>query len=224
MDDGAATAAESVCLLRASREQNIGTVVATPHFYAGQETVEQFLERRDAALKRLRCAWEAANEPEDSVRIVTGAEVLVRENISHTDLRGLCIGDTPYILLELPFGFIPKWLHEEVENIVFGQGLLPIMAHVDRYMPWYDTERIGEMLDFPDLVAQINAQTVIDRRGERDLFRWLPPVERLVIGSDMHNTTDRGQTIGAAVKRLHHSSRGRRWLSLIEQSQSLILE
>ena len=37
MDDGSRDVAESISLINMQREQGIGTIVATPHFYANDE-------------------------------------------------------------------------------------------------------------------------------------------------------------------------------------------
>ena len=44
MDDGSRSVAESIAMLRAQAEQGVTTVIATPHFYANDESVATFLE------------------------------------------------------------------------------------------------------------------------------------------------------------------------------------
>ena len=134
MDDGAADIATAVNMLTEAGRQGVSTVVATPHFYLGQETASSFLERRQAAREALR-----PHLPADAPHLVPGAEVLLREGISRLDLHPLCIEGTDCLLAELPFMQPPYWLYEELENIVYGQQLTLILAHVDRYMPWYSS-------------------------------------------------------------------------------------
>ena len=46
VDDGSRSVEESLEMLRAVARQGIGTVVATPPFYANHDTPERFLRRR----------------------------------------------------------------------------------------------------------------------------------------------------------------------------------
>ena len=43
MDDGSRSAAESLSMLEASAAQGVDRIVATPHFYAGENSPEVFL-------------------------------------------------------------------------------------------------------------------------------------------------------------------------------------
>ena len=126
LDDGAADLNESIAMLSASVQQGVDTVVATPHFYSKQESIEQFLSRRKVSFEQL------GGHVPDGLTVLTGAEVLLQEGVSRLDLRDLCVGDTNYILLELPFMPPPSWLYDELESIALGQRLDVILAHADR--------------------------------------------------------------------------------------------
>ena len=123
MDDGAVDTAESLEMLRQTLAQGIETVAATSHFYAGQESVSDFLARREAALQQLTGAIAATPELSGRIRLLMGAEVLLREGIHHLDLRPLCLEGTDCILLEMPFSPRPSWMDETIESIVFEQLL-----------------------------------------------------------------------------------------------------
>ena len=79
IDDGSRDLDESLALLREERNQGVGHIVATPHFYADRATVEQFLQRREESLSRLARAQEEKALPRDKEegwpQIRTGAEV-----------------------------------------------------------------------------------------------------------------------------------------------------
>ena len=53
MDDGSRDAEESRLMPELLKAQGIQTVVATPHFYANEESVETFLQRRHDSYERL---------------------------------------------------------------------------------------------------------------------------------------------------------------------------
>ncbi|MCD8022363.1 MAG: hypothetical protein LUF30_05135 [Lachnospiraceae bacterium] len=53
IDDGSSSTEESMEMLRLSYSQGITEIVATPHFYATQESPEHFLRRRASAARHL---------------------------------------------------------------------------------------------------------------------------------------------------------------------------
>ena len=70
MDDGSRNVAESVSILEAQMLQGVNTVIATPHFYANDESLESFLDRRNKSFEQLK------NElRETSPNILLGSEV-----------------------------------------------------------------------------------------------------------------------------------------------------
>lgn len=232
MDDGAATTAEALRLLHQTVKQGVRTVVATPHFYWGEETVETFLERRQAAFQTLQEAIAKDSLLAGQIRILPGAEVLLREGISRQPLQALCLAGTDYLMLELPFSPPPEWLYEEIENIVFDQKLRVVFAHVDRYIAWYSRDKIAELLELPEAAMQLNGDALQHRRMIRALYRWLPETDAVLFGSDMHHPDTRPQTLGAAMRCLKHCREGRFWLDasvafskqlLHTQSQSALL-
>ena len=81
MDDGSQNAAMSVKMLKRLQEQGVKWVCATSHYYAHQERVEQFLQRRRQAVFALGDALgEAGVEEYPSIRL--GAEVAYFPGIS----------------------------------------------------------------------------------------------------------------------------------------------
>ena len=212
LDDGAADVATSVAMLRAVAEQGVDTVVATPHFYIGQHNVPTFLKDRQAAYERLR-----PHLIEDMPRLLMGAEVLIREGISRYDLRPLCLEGTDVLLVEMPFMAPPYWLLEELERIVDRQGVTLMFAHLDRYLSWYSHNHFEMLMDLPDSIMQVNADSVADKKYFASLCRHLPDTRRMVLGSDMHNMDDRCPRIGQAVKVMSKSREGRQWLERFQR-------
>ncbi len=205
-------------MLTASARQGVACVVATPHFYlSDDETVEAFLARRAASFASLR-----EHVPQD-LRIVLGAEVLLQRGVSKLDLRSLCIEGTNRILIELPFCPPDQWVFEEMENIALGQRLDVVLAHLDRYLPWYSDAHLATIVDFPELVVQINGESIVDKKAFRALRHRLPPVERLVFGSDMHHVEGRAPNLQAAFAVMQKKRIGRDWIELACQTAAEIL-
>ena len=217
MDDGAADVDESVAMLSISAAQGVHTVVATSHFYRSEETMDSFLQRRSEAVQRMQ-----GHVPE-GMTLVLGAEVLLQKRISRLDLRPLCIEGTNRLLLELPFMPPENWVYEEIENIALDQRLDIILAHVDRYMPWYSDKRMAAIMDFPGVSVQLNGEAFLDAKTFRALRRWLPQPKRLVLGSDMHHKDRRQPNLEQVCKAMCRKALGRRWLARIEEDSSALL-
>jgi len=54
VDDGSKNIDESLLMLKSLAEQNVKLVVATPHFYANDESVDEFIERRNVSYELLK--------------------------------------------------------------------------------------------------------------------------------------------------------------------------
>lgn len=101
MDDGCKTVGESMQVLRDSWEQGITAMFATPHYYP-VESVDAFLTRRRNAWQKLSEHMQQSSE--QMPKICLGAEVAYRPGLCYEeDLRALCLGNSRYLLLELPF-------------------------------------------------------------------------------------------------------------------------
>lgn len=217
IDDGAADLSETKQMLQAVADQGAKVVVATPHFYWGAHSVGSFLKQRQATYEVLRPYLSGLPE------LKLGAEVLLREGISQVDLRPLCLEGTNVLLVELPFMQAPMWLMEELEEITYTQGLTIMLAHLDRYIPWYSTEQIASLLELPGVIVQLNAGALADRRFIKVLKKWLPNVRRLVLGSDMHDPVERVPMLTEAVARMEKKRFSQAWLELIESTTCELL-
>lgn len=208
----------SVAMLTLAAQQGVDTVVATPHFYwSKDETPASFLRDRQAAYDRL-----LPHLGEGLPQIKLGAEVLMREHISRLDLRPLCMEDTDILLVEMPFSRPCHWLFAELEEIAYTQRLTLMLAHLDRYMPWFKRQDLEQLLELPDVIVQLNAETIVDRRSFRALRKWLPDCPRLVLGSDMHNLGDRAPETDKAIRVLSGNRTGRLWMEQIDSTAAAI--
>lgn len=217
LDDGAADVEMAKAMLQSSADQGVQTVVATPHFYWGDHQVSSFLEQRKAALAALQPYQKGL----PALRL--GAEVLLREGISRVDLRPLCLEGTDILLVELPFMRAPGWLVEELENIAYNQQVTIMLAHLDRYMPWYSRERIESLLELPDVIVQLNADALADRRYSKALSKWLASPARLVLGSDMHDASSRAPRWEEAIARMEKKRFSQEWLERMERTTRELL-
>lgn len=190
IDDGSASVKESIEILKAEAAQGITHVVATPHFYANHDSPENFLEKRAKAMEIL--SEELKKYPE-LPKISLGAEVYFFHGISDCEaLPLLTIDNKRFILIEMP---TPPWtesMYSELEAIYRKHGLMPIMAHMDRYIMPFSTHGIPEK--FAELPVLVQANASFFQRGgltSAMAIKLLKKDKIQLLGTDCHNMTSR---------------------------------
>ena len=197
IDDGSASADESAQLLRLEAAQGIDTVVLTPHFYPDRDNPRHFLEKRDAALRRIPSG--IPNLPE----LHLGAEVYYFRNISDCDaLSELAITGSRCIMVEMPPPPWPESCYRELEQIYLKQSLTPVIAHIDRYISPLRTFSIPQRLSQLPVVIQANADFFLHRRTASMAMKMLQSGQIHLLGSDCHNLKDRQPNLGPALDRI----------------------
>lgn len=197
IDDGSQSPEETVSLLRMEAEQGITHVVATPHFYPQHDKPERFLARRAAAVERLQ---EILAQDPTLPGVTVGAEVHYFRGIGSTDvLPELTIGGGPYILIEMPAAPWTEGMYSDLERICAKRNIVPIIAHIDRYIGPFRTFRIPERLRELPVLVQANADFFLQRTTARMAMKMLWSEQIHLLGSDCHNLTSRKPNLGAAI-------------------------
>lgn len=198
IDDGSTSVEESVAMLRMEAEQGIECVVATPHFYANHDSPVEFLRRRNASEARLR---EEMAKYEGLPRLRVGAEIHFFPGIADSDmLWELTIDKKDCIILEMPQSPWTGSMYKEVENISVKQGIMPIIAHIDRYIRPFKTHGILERLDDMPVLVQANASFFLHTFTKRMALRLLREDRIHFLGSDCHNLSSRPPNLGQALE------------------------
>lgn len=194
MDDGCSDAAQARELLKSSYAQGITQIFATPHYYP-VESVDEFLQRREASLQALKSALS----PDDEIpEICLGAEVAYRQGISQADdIEKLCLGNSKYLLLELPYRELDNNTLREICNISVARGIAPVLAHVDRYMRFIPDE-VWHLVLQMNALLQINADAVLHRSSRSRALSMLRKGQAHLLGSDCHDLKVRKQNLTAA--------------------------
>ena len=196
IDDGSANVEESIRMLQMEASQGIRHVVATPHFYARYDAPEDFLKKRDAAEALLR---ERMRKLPGLPELSIGAEVYYFRGMSESEfLPRLTIRGKGCILIEMPQA---PWTEEslrEIEAIWTNRGILPIIAHIDRYIAPFRTHRIPEKLACMPVLVQANASFFLDRATSAMALRMLKADRIQLLGSDCHNAGPRKPDLGEA--------------------------
>ena len=193
IDDGSQSVEESVAMLKMLAEQGVNTVIATPHFLANNETVEDFLARRNEAYAKLEGhLFEGAPE------IRLGAEVAYYSGLSRLpDLKGLCIEGSKCLLLEMPMTKWTEYIIKEVEELAHRGKINLVLAHVDRYLH-LQSAKTWERLCESGCIMQVNASSLLSFITRPKIIKMMRAQSVHCIGSDCHNTTTRAPRIGRA--------------------------
>ncbi len=193
MDDGSRSVEESVLMLKALAEQGTEKVVATPHFYANDESVLSFLSRRRASFEKLE-----ASDSHLMPKVILGAEVRFYDGISKLEgLDSLCIQGTRLLLLEMSMQRWTEYTLKEIIDISCRGKVIPVIAHLDRYMKFQSSDALNRLLA-NGVLMQINANFVYGLLTRRKAFGLLKNSAVHFLGSDCHNLSDRAPDIGKA--------------------------
>lgn len=200
MDDGSASVAESIALLRMEAEQGIDHVVATPHFYPQKDTPERFLQRRAEAEAALR---EEMQKHTGLPKLSVGAEVFYFPGISDSEaMASLTVDRKRCILIEMPQ---PPWsdaVYREIQGLYTKRGLIPIIAHIDRYIGAFRTYGIPDRLAEYPVLVQANAEFFLGRTTSSLAMRLLKRNRIHLLGSDCHRIASRSPNLGQALERI----------------------
>ena len=103
------------------------------------------------------------------------------------------------ILIEMP---TPPWtdaMYRELEGLYTKQGLIPIVAHVDRYIGRFRSFGIPKRLAELPVLVQANAEFFLEKPTSSMALRMLKRNAIHLLGSDCHNLDARKPNLRAAL-------------------------
>ena len=196
IDDGSDCLETSLAMLRMEAEQGITRVLATPHFYPRYETPETFLAKRHSAEQALREVMKGESGLPD---LWIGAEVYYFRGISEMEqLKDFVIQGTNFVLIEMP---APPWqdtVYRELIAIREKRGLIPVIAHIDRYIAPMRTFGIPRQLEALPVLVQANGSFFLQPSTARMAMKMLKAEQIHLLGSDCHNLDSRKPNLGSA--------------------------
>lgn len=220
IDDGSKNIEESLELLKIEKSHGVETIVATPHFYPHEDTPEKFLSRRQKAFEKLS---EAMKQEGDLPQIILGAEVYYFKGISDwPGLKSLAIQGTEYMLLEMPLGKWTDSMYEDIEGIYTKHGIVPIIAHLDRYLDFFNSSKILKKIETLPVVVQANGNYFLNKKTRSKALNLLKKSGINIIGSDCHNTTVRKPNLDL-VAQIISEQLGQEYINRIKLTEKEIL-
>lgn len=200
IDDGSSSLEESIRMLRSESDMGIKHVVLTPHFYAKHDNPDKFLKRRNESYLRLS---EELKKHSGMPTLHLGAEVYYFDGMSKWEgLRDLSIDGSGYVLVEMPFRSWTSRMYKELEDIYHNQGLVAIIAHVDRYITPLNAYDIFHKLSKLPVLIQVNSSFFTKSMMSLIAFKMLDKGMIHVIGSDCHNMTSRPPNLDLVLEKI----------------------
>ncbi len=218
IDDGSRSIEETVSLLHLSCEQGVRQIVATPHYYASEESPESFIKRRNSAYESIQPVLDASM-PE----IFLGAEVYYYTGITRSeDLHSLCIQNSKVLLLEMPFKKWSDGMVKDILELVHRRSFTVVLAHIDRYLPMQD-KGIWKMLKEQGVLFQLNASTLSEGfLKSRQTLGLIKRNQIDVIGSDCHNMRNRKPNLDTARQIIERRAGKDCWIHLQSKAAELL--
>lgn len=199
IDDGSINVEMSCELISQGILHNVDKFIFTPHFYNKRTSIEQFLENRRLKAQELSTYLENNNIPIPDYHL--GAEVYLSTSTNSVDdLEKLCIQGTELILVEMPYKECSNWVTNVIYNMTFERKLMPIIAHLDRYVGLGGYKTIIDAIIKMDIPVQINAEAFMQRDTRKLIKRLIKSNSTIILGSDVHNLSNRNYILNEAKK------------------------
>jgi len=200
LDDGPGTLAESIALCRAAHCDGTRTLVATPHVNWHYPEVSAAVIHDKVAEVNRALRGEAIE-----LTVRTGGEVALSRagELSDRDLRLLCLGGGPYLLLEMPWTSAARGALNALRALA-NRGFGIVVAHPERSpMLQRETALVQELVD-SGVLCCLDASSLgrrAERRTRSTAWKLLGTGLAHVIGSDAHDAVRRPPELSSALAR-----------------------
>lgn len=202
MDDGAKNTAMSIDMLNAMRQQGTDVVLATSHYYAGRESIDSFLQRREDAWQHLQQVLQSGNEELqgliDSRRmtVLPGAEAAFFFGMEEKEgVEKLCIQGTDVLLVEMPFGRWTSAEYNALSSLILDRKLQVVLAHLERFLEFNQNNPVFDSVLRLPLTIQVNAEAVLPLFGRGPALKLFKNGTASLLGSDAHNLSSRAPNL-----------------------------
>ena len=201
VDDGAEQKAETFRMLKEAVEDGIGRIICTPHVTPG---VYEFPE--DVFQEHFWEAVEYIAKESLPLQLFRGAEILYTDNTPRLlrEKRIATMAGTNYAMIEFSPTDSKEHIFDALQK-VSSTGVIPVLAHMERYPAIGKIEQVKEMKQRFRAMVQINARTLTRKQPllRRKYFDALF-TEGLVdfVATDTHAMPGRETCMTAGMKSL----------------------
>ena len=160
VDDGAETPEESFRMLKEAVKDGIDRIICTPHITPG---VYDFPE--ELFDEHFREAEEYIRSEGLPLKLYKGAELLYTENTPRLlrEGRTKTMAGTKYTMIEFSPTDSREHIYDALQKVA-GTGMIPIIAHMERYPAIKSLDQVKEMKKRFCAMVQINARSLIRKQ------------------------------------------------------------
>lgn len=206
LDDGAADLEEALAMCAAAAADGIHVLAATPHVRHDYPTTPEAMEE----------AFEAVLAAGPAVELVRGGELDLAElDRPKEELQRFTIGESPFLLVEMPYMGWPLDLGERLSRL-HVQGFRAVLAHPERNTDVQERPDLLEPIAASGVLIQLTAASIDGRLGRQVRACARTLLDRRLahmVASDAHAPSIRAIGLGPAVATLGDDALAR-WLTV----------
>lgn len=188
IDDGSRSIEESIKIIEGAVKNGYTDIIVTPHYRESQGFVASNKNKREV-LENLQ---EELDKRNIKINLYLGNEVTVDGDLFlHIKEKKITtLNKSRYMLIELPFDTKLSSIHELIFSLV-SKGVTPIIAHPERYIPYYGHYEEYEQMIEEGALFQGNLATLYGKYGEdsKEMLKGMLMRHMIhFIGSDIHHS------------------------------------
>lgn len=191
IDDGASNLGDSLEICRASYNDGIKTIIATPHYIDGESEADKSKILGQVLLLNQELKNEGIN-----LIVLPGMEIFLTSNLHELYNAGKIMGLNckNYMLIELPlYNGLPSCLEDVIFNLQLI-GIKPVIAHPERCSTIMEHPNLVYKLIERECIIQVNAGSFLGYYGKHAEKTAMTLMEHNMvhtIGSDSHSSNGR---------------------------------
>ena len=194
VDDGSRSMSMSMTMLDIAYKEGIRGIIATPHYHPGKSMITY-----DKLLEKFGEFKKAAKSIHPDMKLYLGREVFYTSDALEAIESGakLTIENNRYLLVEYSTITDFHYIRASINNIVQA-GLIPIIAHIERYECLVKNIEYVEELRDMGAIIQVNAASIIGQggRGAKSYTKKLLKNQYIdVVATDAHSDGNRAPRI-----------------------------
>lgn len=182
-DDGCKDMEQSISIIDTLISYGITDIAITPHFYTNEESVEDFLKRREDKYIELLNSVKNKN-----VKLHLGAEVFITDYLFNQKFDNrLCYDGKNYLLTEFSYDSDFSGRFGEYIDNLLDMDIIPVIAHVERYPKLMKNQKKREELIKQGVVFQSNFTSFTEFSLKKKILKMIKNNEIKILGSDVHS-------------------------------------
>lgn len=219
IDDGSKNPAMTAKMMELEKKSGVDTIVATPHFYLSEQSLDRFLERRENAYELIKSEAER-----QGITVRLGAEVYFTPSLADLDLKKLCVNGTNCIMLELPYSKLTGSFIRTFKSFVgsISSELTVVLAHAERYLNFTDEESLYEILD-TGLLVQLNCGSFkMFSPHLKFMYNLISCGNAHLLGTDCHNITSRSPNMETGKKAIERKFSHKEYKRFMKNAEAIL--